>query len=162
MFLLKIIALVVVLLLIALVILAFVSSRRFMRTVMRPILTILYRKEVIGLENLPRDEGCVLISNHVSWIDGILILWMLPRNVRFLVDGGNFGNPVLKWISDAFDTILMMPSPKSIGRALKEARSAINQGEVVGIFPEGTLSRTGQLQAFKPGVTKILKKTSAS
>ncbi len=158
---LKIVGLILLVLLIGLIILGFVSSRKFMRTVMRPILTVLYRKRVVGLENLPKEGGCVVISNHVSWIDGILILWMLPRNVRFVVDGANFSHPVFKWISDAFDTILMTSSPKSIGRALKTARQAIDDGDIVGIFPEGTLTRTGQLQAFKPGLTKILKNADA-
>lgn len=154
---LKTIAILLAVVLISLVILGMASPRLFMRTVMRPILALLYRKRVVGLEHLPTDGGCVVISNHVSWIDGILILWMLPRNVRFVVDGGNFNHPVLNWIAGAFDTILMTASPKSIGRALKTAREAVATGDVVGIFPEGTLSRTGQLQAFKPGVKKILK-----
>lgn len=148
-------------LLLGFIILGLISPRMFMRTVMTPWLTMCYRKEIVGLENLPTEKGCVVVSNHVSWIDGILILWMLPRNVRFVVDGGNFNNRALDWIAGAFDTILMTASPKSIGRALKTARSAIDEGDVVGIFPEGTLTRTGQLQAFRPGVKKILKDPEA-
>ncbi|NND95716.1 MAG: AMP-binding protein, partial [Pirellulaceae bacterium] len=145
----------------ALVIFALVSRRLFIRFLLRPVLTVLYRKELHGLENLPKDRGCVIISNHVSWIDGILILWMMPRNVRFVVDGGNFDGAIARWIAGAFDTILMTASPKSIGRALKTARQGLIDGDVVGIFPEGTLTRTGQLQAFKPGIKKILKGTDA-
>ena len=127
----------------------------------RILLPILYRREFLGLENLPRDGGCVVICNHVSWIDGILILWMLPRNVRFVVDGANFQRGPLRYLASAFDTILMMTNPKSIARALREARRGVEAGDVIGIFPEGTLSRTGQLQAFKPGIQKILKGTDA-
>ncbi|QDT05261.1 Bifunctional protein Aas [Rubripirellula lacrimiformis] len=147
--------------LVALLVMAIVSPRRFVRLPFRILLPILYRKRVIGLDNLPREGGCVVISNHLSWIDGILILWMLPRNVRFVVDGGNFTHPIAKYLGDAFDTIFMTGNPKSIGRALRAGRKALNDGDVVGIFPEGTLSRTGQLQAFKAGVTKILKGTEA-
>ncbi|MCG8649171.1 MAG: AMP-binding protein, partial [Pirellulales bacterium] len=141
--------------------LAVISPRRFVRIPFRFLLPLLYRKRVFGLENLPTDSGCVVVSNHVSWIDGILILWMLPRNVRFVVDGGNFSNPITRWLAAAFDTILMLNNPKSIGRALKTAREGVKAGDVIGVFPEGTITRTGQLQAFKPGLRNILKGTDA-
>ncbi len=143
------------------VVVAVVARRKFVRAPFRVLLSLLYRKRVFGLENLPTDTGCVVVSNHVSWIDGILILWMLPRNVRFVVDGENFGNPIARWLGGAFDTILMLNNPKSIGRALKTAREGIKSGDVIGIFPEGTITRTGQLQAFKPGLKHILKGTEA-
>ena len=141
------------------VVIGIINPRLLVRSVFRVILAALYRRRVYGLENLPRDSGCVVVCNHVSWIDGILILWMLPRNVRFVVDGGNFTNPITKYLANAFDTILMMPNPKSIGRALKAAREGAMAGDVIGIFPEGTITRSGQLQAFKPGLKKVLKGT---
>tara|TARA_R110002049_G_scaffold4601_6_gene32858 strand:+ start:32184 stop:34463 length:2280 start_codon:yes stop_codon:yes gene_type:complete len=146
---------------VGLLILALVSPRKFFRVLLRPIFELIYRKRIVGLEHLPKEKGCVLVCNHVSWIDGFLILWMLPRNVRFVVDGSNFKTRLAKWAGDAFDTILMMPNPKSIGRALRQAREAVVNGDVIGLFPEGTITRTGQLQAFRPGVTKILKGTDA-
>ncbi len=149
------------LILIVLGIIAVFRRRLFVRGIFRPVLATLYRKEVMGLENLPREGGCVVISNHVSYIDGILILWMLPRNVRFMVDGGNFGNRSLEWIAGAFDTILMRANPKSIGRALQAARQGLSDGDVIGLFPEGAISRNGQLQAFKPGLKNILKGNEA-
>jgi len=142
-------------------ILAMTNQRLFIRAILRPILTLLYRVKIVGLENFPKTGGIVIVANHVSWIDGVLLLWILPRNIRFVVDGGNFKSKVMDYLAGAFDTIMMTSSPKSIGRALKTAREAINSGDVVGIFPEGTLTRTGQLQAFKPGITKIVKGTDA-
>lgn len=144
--------------------LAFIAvrfPRRFVRGLFRPFLETFYRGRVVGLENLPKEGGCLIVSNHVSWIDGILILWLLPRNVRFIVDGGNFKSKLADYFANAFDTILMMGGPKSIAGAIRTARQSLNDGEVVGIFAEGTITRTGQLQAFKPGMTKILQKTHA-
>lgn len=138
-------------------ILGILKPRLLIRGVFRFIFSLLYSKRVIGIENFPKEKGCVLISNHVSWIDGLLILWMLPRNVRFVVDGANFKNPVPAWFANAFGTIMMLSGPKSIVAALKTAREASRTGDVVGIFPEGTLTRTGQLQAFKAGLNKIVK-----
>ena len=97
------------------IVVAIVSPRMFVRGFFRPLLALLYRKRVHGIENLPKDGGCVIISNHVSWIDGILILWMMPRNVRFVVDAGNFNQGFTKWLAAAFNTIMMGPGPKSIG-----------------------------------------------
>lgn len=151
--------LIVVLLLLAAI--AVFLPRLFVRSVFRPVLALFYRKRLVGLENLPDDGGYLVVSNHVSWIDGILILWMMPRNVRFVVDGSNFGSGFAKWLAAAFDTILMLANPKSIARALKAAREALGDGDVVGIFPEGTITRTGQLQSFKAGMGKILKGNDA-
>ncbi len=141
--------------------LAWKYPRRFVRGVFRLPLEIFYRGRTVGAENLPVEGGVMVVSNHVSWIDGILILWLLPRNVRFVVDGGNFHSPLAKYLTGAFDTILMMGGPKAIGRALRSAHQGLNDGDVIGIFAEGTITRTGQLQAFKPGMTKILQKTTA-
>lgn len=146
---------------VALVFIAIRSPRTFVRGVVRPILATFYRGRTVGLENLPAEGGCLVVSNHVSWLDGILILWLLPRNVRFIVDGGNFNSKLANYLADAFDTILMMGGPKSIAGAIRSARKGLNDGDVVGIFAEGTITRTGQLQAFKPGMTKILQKTDA-
>ena len=147
---------IIAILLIAAIVAVF-SPRLFVRAFFRPLLATFYRKSLVGVENLPADGGYLVVSNHVSWIDGIVLLWMLPRNVRFVVDGTNFGSGFSKWLAAAFDTILMVNNPKSMARALKTAREALKSGDVVGIFPEGTITRTGQLQAFKGGMRKVLQ-----
>ena len=93
------------------------------------LLPVLYRKQVVGLENVPKDQGCVIVANHVSWLDGVLLLWMLPRNIRYVLYGVNFKNTIFKFLSTTFDTILMSASPKSIGRALKTGREGIEAGD---------------------------------
>ena len=145
--------------LVVLGVLTLMAPRVMIRIPFSLLLHVLYRKQLVGIENLPKDQGCVAVSNHVSWIDGVILLWMLPRNIRFVVDGGNFSNPIFKYLAGSFGTIMMTASPKSIGRALKTGREGVTAGDVIGIFPEGTLTRTGQLQAFKPGYQKMLKGT---
>ena len=140
---------------------AIYARRLFVRGPFRVLLTLLYRKRVVGLENLPREKGCVIVSNHVSYIDGILLLWMLPRNVRWIVDAENFETSYRKFLGSAFDTIMMTANPKSIARAVRAARNGLKSGDVIGLFAEGTISRTGQLQAFKPGLNSILKGSDA-
>ena len=97
--------------LVALGLMLLIAPKFTIRLPFAVLLSILYRKEVVGLENLPKDQGCVVVSNHVSWIDGVLLLWMLPRNVRFVVDGGNFSNPLLRALANRFGTILMTANP---------------------------------------------------
>ncbi|QDS92606.1 Bifunctional protein Aas [Roseimaritima multifibrata] len=139
--------------------LAILNPRLFVRSCFRPMLALLYSKRLVGEENFPKTGGAVVICNHASWLDGILLLWMLPRNARFIVDGGNFDGKFAQYLAGAFDTILMAANVKSIGRALKAGRQGLHDGHVIAIFPEGTITRSGQLQAFRPGVTKILKGT---
>ncbi len=146
-----------IVLLVGVIYLAIFQSRTFVRGFMRPTLTCLYRAKVVGLENLPRSGGIVIVSNHVSWIDGVLLLWLLPRNIRFVVEAGNFESRIINYLGGAFDTIMMKTGPKAIGRALHTAREALNHGECVGIFAEGTLTRTGHLQAFRPGSQRSSK-----
>jgi acyl-[acyl-carrier-protein]-phospholipid O-acyltransferase / long-chain-fatty-acid--[acyl-carrier-protein] ligase len=116
-----------------------------------------YRIRVMGRDNLPEVGGAVLAANHVSWADGVLLLVTSSRPVRFIVYAGNFANPLLNWLARLAGAILISSNPKSIVRGLAAARDAIQQGELVCIFPEGSISRSGQLQAFKPGIMKLLE-----
>ncbi len=96
------------------------------------------------------------MPNHVSWLDGFLIVMVTKRPVRPLVYAGNFQNPLLNWWARRWGTIMVGSGPKSIRNALNTAKEAISNGELVLIFPEGGITRSSQLQAFKPGIMKIL------
>ncbi len=83
------------------------------------------------------------------------------RPVRVLAFAGNFQNIWLRRVADLFGVILISPRPKSIVAALKTARQALLNGELVCVFPEGAITRSGQMQAFRPGLMKILEGTGA-
>ncbi len=120
-----------------------------------------YRVRVHGLEHLPEEGGAVLVPNHVSWIDGVLLLLTSSRPIRMIVWAANFENRLLLGLANMFGAILIKPQPKAIVKALATAREAIVNGELVCIFPEGGITRSGMLQPFKPGLMKILKGTDA-
>ncbi len=121
-----------------------------------------YRIRVFGRENLPREGGALLVCNHVSWLDGILLLLTSSRPIRMIAWGANFENPWLKRLADMFGMIPILPNrPKSVVAAMRTAREALNNGELVCIFPEGGLTRSGQVQGFRPGMMKILEGTDA-
>lgn len=116
-----------------------------------------YRIRIYGRENLPARGGALLVPNHVSWIDGILMVITSSRPIRMLVWAGNFENKWLKSFADQGGAIMLTQNPKMIVRAFKTAREALANGELVCIFPEGGISRSGQLQGFKPGLMKVLQ-----
>ncbi len=120
-----------------------------------------YRIRVYGHDNLPERGGALLVSNHVSWLDGIFMLLTSSRPVRIVAFEGHLQNKWVKRLAKLFGVIVIKPRPKAILAALKTAKQALQNGELVCIFPEGGITRTGQLQAFKPGLMKILEGADA-
>lgn len=121
-----------------------------------------YRIRVYGRGNLPAKGGALLVPNHISWIDALLLLRASSRPIRMVALSTNLENRWVAWLSRMFGTILINPTkPKLVIKAFREARDALNNGELVCIFPEGGMTRTGQVQAFKPGMMKILDGANA-
>ncbi|MFP6618665.1 MAG: MFS transporter [Pirellulaceae bacterium] len=120
-----------------------------------------YRIRIHQLQNLPDEGGALLVANHISWLDGILLVLVSSRPIRIVVYAGNFKSRWVHGLAKIFGTIMMTARPKSVIQALQTARDALNNGELVCIFPEGGISRSGQIQTFKPGMMKILKGTDA-
>ncbi len=123
----------------------------------------LYRVRVCNRENLPAKGGALLVSNHVSWLDGILLLMTSSRNIRMIAYGDYISEGIAGWLSRLYGVIPIRPEdgPKSIIRSLQSARKAILNGELVCIFAEGQITRTGQLQPFQKGLMKIIKGVDA-
>ena len=121
-----------------------------------------YRIRVYGGENLPAKGGALLVPNHITWIDALLLLRASSRPIRMVALSSNLENRWVKWVSNLFGTILINPTkPKLVIAAFRTARDALNKGDLVCIFPEGGMTRSGQVQAFKPGTMKILDGTTA-
>jgi acyl-[acyl-carrier-protein]-phospholipid O-acyltransferase/long-chain-fatty-acid--[acyl-carrier-protein] ligase len=122
-----------------------------------------YRVRVFGRENLPREGGALLVPNHVTWVDGLLLMLTSSRPIRMVAWAANLERRQwIKRLADMFGVIPIDPTkPKLIVAALRTAREALKAGELVCIFPEGGLTRTGQVQAFKPGMMRILEGTGA-
>ena len=120
-----------------------------------------YKIRVVNRENLPERGGALLVSNHVSWLDGALILLTSSRPVRIIVWGGNFESSWFRRFAELHGAIMINRGPKGIMKALVEGRKAIENGELVCIFAEGGITRTGQIQGFKPGLMRIVKGTDA-
>ncbi|HEY0859811.1 MAG TPA: MFS transporter [Pseudoxanthomonas sp.] len=122
----------------------------------------LYRLRLHGIEKNVPDEGpALLVCNHVSYMDALILAATIPRPVRFVMYYRIFNIPVMSWI---FRTAKAIPiagakeDPELMRRAFEEIDAALAAGEIVGIFPEGALTKDGQIAAFKSGVEKILER----
>lgn len=124
---------------------------------------LVYRMRVFGREHVPREGGVLLVPNHVSWVDGILLLVAAPRPIRYVAYAGHVYNPWLHWLARMFEVIPIKADggPKALIQSLKTARSALEAGQCVCIFAEGQLTRTGQMQPFQGGFLKIVEGTGA-
>jgi acyl-[acyl-carrier-protein]-phospholipid O-acyltransferase / long-chain-fatty-acid--[acyl-carrier-protein] ligase len=119
----------------------------------------IYRVRVEGRDMLPEQGGALLVANHVSWMDGLLLMTASSRPVRIVVSSDLLKTKTTRWLAKMFEVIPISSAPKAAKAALDEARAAILAGELVCIFPEGELTRSGQLQAFKPGLLEIVRDT---
>ncbi len=125
---------------------------------LRTILRFLYKIKMEGLENLPKQGPYVLASNHISYLDGILMgIWVPNKRVPRIIFWSAFGKPRgMHALSIAFRGIPIEPGKQAL-RAIRTASKALDEGEVVGIFPEGGISRHEVLMPFKPGIEHMLR-----
>ena len=123
-----------------------------------------YRVDKQGLEEVPEQGACVIVCNHVSYVDAMVIAACVPRPVRFVMDHRIFAIPVLNFIFRTMRVIPIAPAKEDAAlkeRAFAEAADALAGGEIVCIFPEGRITDTGELNAFRPGLQRILERTPA-
>ena len=122
----------------------------------------LYRLKLHGIEkNVPDEGAALLVCNHVSYMDALILAASIPRPVRFVMYYKIFNIPVMRWI---FKTAKAIPiagakeNPELMQRAFDEVDAALADGELVCIFPEGALTKDGNIAPFKSGVEKILER----
>ncbi len=120
-----------------------------------------YRLDKRGLDNIPLEGPAVLVCNHVSFVDAVVIMGASPRPVRFIMDHRIFKVPVLSYVFRHSRAIPIAPAREDAAmmeRAFRAAAEALAAGELVGIFPEGKITETGEIQAFRPGIGRILER----
>jgi acyl-[acyl-carrier-protein]-phospholipid O-acyltransferase / long-chain-fatty-acid--[acyl-carrier-protein] ligase len=123
---------------------------------------VFYRLRIIGGENLPMEGPALLIPNHVTWMDALLLSATSQRRLRFVMERRFYNTPMLRWL---FKLMGVIPVSSSDGKRellefMKQARSAMDAGFVVCIFAEGELTRSGMLREFRGGFERIVKGTN--
>ncbi|MCE9605393.1 MAG: MFS transporter [Planctomycetia bacterium] len=138
----------------------YVARMMVVRVLVGMLFRCFFRVEAYGRDDLPRG-GALLVCNHLSWVDGLLIGITCPRPPRMIAYAAYVQHPATAWFCKFTNVIPIEPGTRQAVGAIREAREAIRNGEYVCIFAEGCLSRTGQLLQFQPGLLKVLKDTGA-
>ncbi|WP_330863559.1 MFS transporter [Aquabacterium fontiphilum] len=129
------------------------------RLVMLFVTRIVYRLRLRGEMNIPTDGAAILVANHVSFVDAIILGVCSPRPMVFIMDHRIFKTPGMGWFFRAMKAIPIAPQkedPEAYERAFERARAVLREGELLCLFPEGAITRDGSLQPFKAGIMKIL------
>lgn len=123
----------------------------------------LYRLDIAGRENVPARGGALLVPNHVSMADAAFLIASLDRPVRFLMFKGSYEHPLVKPFAKMLKVIPIASDqgPREMIHSLREATQALQSGELVCIFPEGQMTRIGQMLPFRRGMERIMKGVDA-
>jgi len=130
------------------------------RLVMLVVTRVVYRLKVKGDEHLPSDGAAILVCNHVSFVDAVILGVCSPRPMVFLMDHRIFKSKALGWFFRAVKAIPIAPQkedPEAYEQAFVRAREVLANGDLLCLFPEGAITRDGKMAPFKPGILKILE-----
>ena len=133
-----------------------------MRFIVWLLVHSVYRLEKSGLERIPDEGAALLVANHVSFVDALIIAAACRRPVRFVMDHRIFRLPVIRFVfrtGKAIPIASAKEDPAMMQRAFDEVAQALRAGDVVAIFPEGRITDTGEMVPFRPGLKRILEET---
>lgn len=128
------------------------------RLIANKLTRFIYRPHYIGFENIPETGPVVIISNHVSYMDGPIIDAGCKRHVRYVIDEDIYHLPGVHYFMNLDRAIPIAPNRKSVEHAFDLISEGLRAGDVICIFPEGFLTFTGGLGRFRPGIEWIIKR----
>jgi len=121
-----------------------------------------YRLDKSGLDNIPGKGPAVLVCNHVSFVDPLVLLAASPRPIRFVMDHRIFRTPIISFVFRTGKAIPIASAKEDEGllnEAYEKVAEALANGELVGIFPEGRITDSGELYPFRGGIRRIVERT---
>jgi acyl-[acyl-carrier-protein]-phospholipid O-acyltransferase / long-chain-fatty-acid--[acyl-carrier-protein] ligase len=123
----------------------------------------LYRIHLEGRDNIPTKGGALIVPNHVSMVDAVLLIASIERPIRFLMFKGSYDHPLVKPFAKIMGVIPISSQlrPREMIQSLRTATQALKDGEIVCIFPEGQMTRIGQMLPFRRGMERIIKGVDA-
>jgi 1-acyl-sn-glycerol-3-phosphate acyltransferase len=133
-----------------------------MRFIVWLLIHTVYRLDKEGLEQIPDSGPAVLVCNHVSFVDALIIAAACRRPIRFVMDHRIFKVPVLNFVFRTSRCIPIAPAkedPEMLERAYDEIARGLEAGDLIGIFPEGRITDTGELYPFRSGIKRIIERT---
>lgn len=134
----------------------------FLQTVCRLLAFTVFRLKIVGRENIPSRGPAVLVCNHVSYVDWLILTAAFRPVIRFIMHHSFFHVPVLRRIFKDAKVIPIasgLESPALLEASFERIAGELEKGEIVCVFPEGRLTRTGNTISFRPGVERIVRTT---
>jgi hypothetical protein len=131
-----------------------------MRFIVWMLIHSVYRLEKSGLERIPDEGPAVIVCNHVSFVDALVISAACQRPIRFVMDHRIFNLWLISFVFRTGRAIPIAPAkedPAMMQRAFDEVARALEDGDLVAIFPEGRITDTGEVYPFRPGIKRILE-----
>jgi 1-acyl-sn-glycerol-3-phosphate acyltransferase len=122
----------------------------------------IHRVKTVDAERIPEEGPAVLVCNHVSYVDAMVIVAASPRPIRFVMDHRIFKTPILGWIFRTAKAIPIAPAkddPWLMEKAFIDIAKALHEGDLVCIFPEGKLTSTGEMNEFRGGIARIVERS---
>jgi hypothetical protein len=121
----------------------------------------IYRIQTTGTSHIPERGAALIVCNHVSYVDALLLMAVSPRPIRFVMDVTIFRTPVMSWLfrqARAIPIASAKVDAAVMERAFEQVSEALRDGQLVCIFPEGRITDTGELYPFRPGLTRVLER----
>jgi len=116
-----------------------------------------YRITLRNRENLPAEGGALLVANHVTWIDGVLLVSSSSRPIRLMIREDMLNAPWKRRAAKLMGVIAVSSTPFAARAAIRQAQTALKNGELVCLFAEGRVTRSGQLQSFTRGLLSLVR-----
>lgn len=139
---------------------------RVYRKIIHSLTIFVYKPHYIGLENIPRTGAAILISNHVSYMDGPIIDAGIydncGRHVRYVIDEDIYNLPAVHYLMSKAKAIPIAANRKSVEAAFDAISEGLRAGDLICIFPEGYLTFTGGLGRFRQGIEWIIRRDAVS
>ncbi len=124
-----------------------------------------YRVSVSGQEFIPKKGGALIVANHITYIDASLLLAVTERRISYLMYKPYYQKPIVNFFAKSMEAIPIAGgkemSKAEKEQALNQAKKIIKNGRIVGIFAEGGLTRSGEIEHFRPGMEKIMENLDA-
>ena len=129
------------------------------------VVSVAYRVRLQGVDRIPSKGAALLVANHVSFVDALVLMAVSPRPIRFVMDAAIFRIPVMSWLfrqAKAIPIASARSDPALLERAFARVSEELRDGQLVCIFPEGRITATGDMAPFRPGVIRILERDPVS
>jgi 1-acyl-sn-glycerol-3-phosphate acyltransferase len=138
------------------------TAYELVRVLTAPARRGLIRLRVYGTEHLPAEGPVILVANHLSFFDSVLLMFSLPRPVAFIGKAEYTDNAITNWLFCGAGMIpVRREDPGDLPRVFEEVAEVLQRGEVIGVFPEGTRSRDGMVHRGHVGAAHLALTTGA-